>query len=154
MQPTLVKDPAEVRVRSTIDLEPETLRVLIDGLSAVVNEDGGTARGAASSVVKIGGKTGTAQVVSKLKQASGERFMDHAWFLALAPVDKPEVAMAVFVEHGGHGGSTAAPIAKKAMEAYFLNKKKADQANRTGAASNANIKPSEEPAKVMDNVHH
>jgi penicillin-binding protein 2 len=153
MQPTLIKDPADVHVRSVIDLDPETLRLLIKGLSAVVNEDGGTARVAASSIIRIGGKTGTAQVVSKHKQASGERFMDHAWFVALAPVDKPEVALAVFVEHGGHGGATAAPIAKKAMEAYFLNKKKAEQAHRTGVSSNTNVNPGEEPVKAIDYVH-
>jgi len=125
MQPTFIKDPAEIHVRSTVDLDPDTLRRVMAGMSAVVNEAGGTARVAASSIVKIGGKTGTAQVVSKHKQGGGERFMDHAWFVAVAPDDKPEVALAVFVEHGGHGGSAAAPIAKKAIEAYFINKKKA-----------------------------
>jgi penicillin-binding protein 2 len=73
--------------------------------------------------VKIGGKTGTAQVVSKNRALSGERFQDHAWFVAVAPVEQPEVAVSVFMEHGMHG-SAAAPIAKKAIEAYFLNKKK------------------------------
>jgi len=132
-QPTLIKDPKEVRLKSKIDLNPETLRLLMDGLSAVVNEEGGTARIAASQIVKIGGKTGTAQVVSKLKQASGEKFLDHAWFLAVAPVDHPEIAIAVFVEHGQHGGSAAAPIARKAIEAYFLNKKKIPDASRAVA---------------------
>ncbi len=111
MRPTLIKDPKDVRPRSKIDLKPETLQLLRDGLSAVVNEDGGTARVAASSIVQIGGKTGTAQVVGKNKGLSGEKYMDHAWFVAFAPVDKPEVALSVFVEHGGHGGSAAAPIA-------------------------------------------
>jgi penicillin-binding protein 2 len=72
--------------------------------------------------VKIGGKTGTAQVVGKNKGLSGEKYMDHAWFVAVAPIDNPEIALSVFVEHGGHGGSAAAPMAKKAIEAYFLNK--------------------------------
>jgi penicillin-binding protein 2 len=108
----------------------------MEGLSAVVNEEGGTARVAASSIVTIGGKTGTAQVVSKNKAASGERFQDHAWFVAVAPVEHPEVALAVFVEHGVHGGSAAAPMAKKAIEAYFINKKKAEQAPKTGAVPN------------------
>jgi penicillin-binding protein 2 len=139
LQPTLIKDPREIHVRSKIDLNPETLRLLMDGLSSVVSEEGGTARVAASSIVNIGGKTGTAQVVSKNKAASGERFMDHAWFVAVAPVEHPEVALAVFVEHGGHGGSAAAPMAKKAMEAYFVNKKKAEQALKTGAAPDKTI---------------
>lgn len=124
IQPTLIKDPQEIHIRSKMDLNPETLRLLRNGLSAVVNEDGGTAKVAASTLVKIGGKTGTAQVVGRKKGLSGERFMDHAWFVAVAPVDKPEIALSVFVEHGGHGGSAAAPLAKKAIEAYFLNKAK------------------------------
>jgi penicillin-binding protein 2 len=130
LQPTLIKDPKEVHVRSKLDLNPETLQLLMDGLSAVVNEEGGTARVASSSLVKIGGKTGTAQVVSKTKTGGGEKFMDHAWFLAVAPVEKPEVALAVFIEHGGHGGSAAAPIAKRAIEGYYLNKKKMENAQK------------------------
>jgi penicillin-binding protein 2 len=130
MQPTLIKDPKKVHVRSKIELKPETLSLLMEGLSAVVNEEGGTARVAASSIVKIGGKTGTAQVVSKHKTGGGEKFMDHAWFVAVAPADKPEVAIAVFMEHGGHGGSAAAPIAKRAIEGYFLNKKKMEAAQK------------------------
>jgi len=128
LQPTLIKDPKEIHTRSKMDLNPETLQLLLDGLSAVVNEDGGTARVAASTLVKIGGKSGTAQVVGKKKGLTGEQFMDHAWFVAVAPVDKPEIALSVFVEHGGHGGSTAAPLAKKAIEAYFLNKAKNNRA--------------------------
>jgi penicillin-binding protein 2 len=153
MRPTLIKDPVDVRPRSTLDLDPDTLHRLMNGLSAVVNEDGGTARVATSSIVKIGGKTGTAQVVSKHKQASGERFMDHAWFVAVAPVENTEVALAVFVEHGGHGGSAAAPIAKKAIEAYFLNKKKAEQAQKTAVSANRDIKTREEPVKTNIYVH-
>ena len=48
-----------------------------------------------------------------------EEYRDHAWFVAFAPVDNPEIAVAVFVEHGGHGGSAAAPIARNVIEKYF-----------------------------------
>jgi len=122
LKPTLIKDPKDIQQRSKIDLKPETLQLVREGLSAVVNEEGGTAGVAKSTIVKIGGKTGTAQVVGKNKGLSGEKYIDHAWFVAVAPVEKPEVALSVFVEHGGHGGSAAAPIAKKAIEAYFMNK--------------------------------
>jgi penicillin-binding protein 2 len=44
---------------------------------------------------------------------------DHAWFVSYAPVDKPQVAIAVLVEHGGHGGSAAAPMAKKVFEKFI-----------------------------------
>lgn len=107
-----------------INIKPESIRIVRDALSGVVNEPNGTAQSSKSSVTKIAGKTGTAQVVSKGKNVSGERFMDHAWFVAYAPVDKPEIAVSVFVEHGGSGGATAAPIAKRAIEAYFQSKNK------------------------------
>ena len=147
MQPTLIKDPKDVRELSKLELKSDTLRLLKEGLSAVVNEDGGTARVAASNIVQIGGKTGTAQVVGKGKGLSGEKYMDHAWFVALAPVDKPEVALSVFVEHGGHGGSTAAPIAKKAIEAYFLNK---GQAKVNTDVTKAGIVTAKNPKKSDD----
>lgn len=103
-------------------VRPDTLEKVKDGLKGVVNEPGGTGWVAKSNVTTIGGKTGTAQVVGIRKESKflSEKFRDHAWFVAFAPVDKPEVAMSVLVEHGGHGGTAAAPIAKKAIEAYML----------------------------------
>ena len=88
----------------------------------MVSEPAGTGYAARSSTVSIGGKTGTAQVVGIRKDSKylAEQFRDHAWFVAFAPVEKPEIALSVLVEHGGHGGSAAAPIAKKAIEAYML----------------------------------
>jgi len=49
----------------------------------------------------------------------GNRFENHAWFVAYAPADHPEVAVAVLVEHGGHGGSAAGPLARRVIEAGF-----------------------------------
>ena len=104
------------------DVKPETIETIKEYLKGVVNEPGGTGGAAKSAVTVIGGKTGTAQVVGLRKDSKflSEKFRDHAWFVAFAPVDKPQVAMSVLVEHGGHGGSAAAPIAKKAIEAYML----------------------------------
>ncbi|MBN2654652.1 MAG: penicillin-binding protein 2 [Nitrospirae bacterium] len=123
--PTFIKDATPNLVRS-FKISDATSRLVKEALSGVVNEAGGTARSAHSSITIIGGKTGTAQVVSKGKEAGG-RFNDHAWFVAFAPVENPEIAMTVFVEHGGHGGATAAPIAKKAIEAYFKKPKTEQQ---------------------------
>jgi penicillin-binding protein 2 len=76
----------------------------------------------------MAGKTGTAQVIG-MKQ--GEKYVankiseynrDHAWFISFAPVEKPRIALAVLVENGGHGGSTAAPIARKVLDYYLLGK--------------------------------
>jgi penicillin-binding protein 2 len=124
-RPMLVKD-ATPAFSGKANVKPETLQVIKSALSGVVNEIGGTGRAAKSPLVNIGGKTGTAQVVA-MKRGSKylpERFRDHAWFIAFAPVEKPEVALAVFVEHGGHGGGAAAPIAKRAIEGYISSKDK------------------------------
>lgn len=108
-------------------LKPETLQLLKEALAGVVNEPGGTAYGSKSQMTVMGGKTGTAQVVGKKKGGAAQRFGDHAWFVALAPVDNPEIAVSVFVEHGGHGATAAAPIAKKAIEAYIASQKAAGE---------------------------
>ncbi|MFZ6017902.1 MAG: penicillin-binding protein 2 [Nitrospirota bacterium] len=123
-RPTLIKDLRPV-LSGKAKIRPETLDIIESALSGVVNEPGGTGWAAKSPLISIGGKTGTAQVV-RMKTGfkySPERFRDHAWFVAFAPVEKPEVALAVFVEHGGHGGGAAAPIAKKAIEGYMNSSK-------------------------------
>jgi penicillin-binding protein 2 len=76
------------------------------------------------SEVNVAGKTGTSQVV-KLRDKKGAnpyQFRDHALFVAFAPYEKPEVAVAVVVEHGEHGGSAAAPIAARILRKYFEGK--------------------------------
>ncbi|MCE5312579.1 MAG: penicillin-binding protein 2, partial [Nitrospiraceae bacterium] len=128
--PTFIKDAAPKTIKS-FPISEETRKLVIDALAGVVNEGGGTARSAQSSIAMIGGKTGTAQVVSKGKEAGG-KYMDHAWFVAFAPVENAEIALTVFVEHGGHGGSAAAPVAKKAIEAYL--KKQETQPHTPAAA--------------------
>jgi hypothetical protein len=68
--------------------------------------------------VVIGGKTGTAQVIA-LGKGKGMDYKDHAWFVGAAPMDNPKIAICVLVEHGGHGGSVSAPMAKQVVEAYL-----------------------------------
>jgi penicillin-binding protein 2 len=123
-RPTLVKDAIPV-LSGKVKARPETLDIVKRALSGVVNEPGGTGWAAKSELVSICGKTGTAQVVAMRKGSryQPERFRDHAWFVAFAPVEKPEIALSVFVEHGGHGGGAAAPIAKRAIEGYLKNAK-------------------------------
>ena len=90
-----------------------------EGLASVVKE--GTARRVQSSLVSIAGKTGTAQVValrSGPQKSIPKEYRDHAWFVAYAPVDNPQIAVVVLAEHMGHGGSAAAPLAKELIEAY------------------------------------
>ena len=120
-RPTILRDAPSALVRK-VNVSPETLEIVRDALKGVVNEPGGTGAAARSVMAVVAGKTGTAQVVGIRKDSKylAERFRDHAWFISFAPVEKPEIALSVFVEHGGHGGSAAAPIAKKTIEAYLL----------------------------------
>lgn len=113
-------------VQHKVGIKRENLELVREALLGVVNEARGTGRRARLMDIKVSGKTGTAQVV-KLKVTEdikkGDKipyqFRDHAWFVAFAPFEKPEVAVAVLVEHGGHGGASAAPVAKKLLKAYF-----------------------------------
>ncbi|MYD30257.1 MAG: penicillin-binding protein 2, partial [Nitrospira sp. SB0661_bin_20] len=100
-----------------LTLPAHQLETIQAALAAVVTE--GTARESRSSVVTLAGKTGTAQVVSLRPESEEEtpkRFRDHAWFVAYAPFERPRIAVAVLVEHMGHGGSAAAPLAKELIE--------------------------------------
>jgi penicillin-binding protein 2 len=114
-----------VEVLATVPIDAQNLARIVDALEAVVEEDGGTARRARVPGVRVAGKTGTAQVVH-LKQTEELdeadipiRYRDHAWFAGFAPADAPEIAIAVLVEHGGHGGSVAAPIFQRVAAKYF-----------------------------------
>lgn len=110
-----------------LNISQKTFEILRNALWGVVNEPGGTAHSARSKIVEIAGKTGTAQVRSSKAGSASGRFGDHAWFTAYAPYENPQVAIAVLVEHGGHGASAAAPIAKAAIEAYISRHLKAGE---------------------------
>lgn len=100
---------------------PEALDAVRSALLGVTSEAGGTAHGAATPLAPVAGKTGTAQVIEQ-KIAGGKlsaATQDHAWFVAYAPANDPKIAVAVIVEHGGHGGAAAAPVAKKVIEEYL-----------------------------------
>ena len=121
-EPYLYMDPASgTKFEGTVKIGRETIALIKEALWGVVNEEKGTGKQAYSEWVDIGGKTGTTQVIGgKMKEKDlPDKFRDHAWFVAFAPVDKPKIAVAVFVEHGGQGGAEAAPIAKKIIEAYL-----------------------------------
>ncbi len=106
--------------RGKMNAKPETFRIIKDALADVVTK--GTATKAKSSMVTIGGKTGTAQVAALRtgpEESIPKKFRDHAWFVAFAPVESPKIAVAVLAEHMGHGGATAAPLAKEIIETYL-----------------------------------
>jgi penicillin-binding protein 2 len=123
----IVADPGrEIEPESVLNIDPRNIELVRKALMDVVQGKRGTGRIARSDVVDIGGKTGTTQVIGgvpddKDQKAIPEKFRDHAWFVAFAPEDDPQIAVSVFVEHGGHGSSAAAPIAKRIIEAYYKN---------------------------------
>ena len=116
-----------------VNVKPSTLEQVREALADVVRTPPGTGGAARSNIVQIAGKTGTAQVVEmKGGYVKSEQLAylnrDHAWFVSYAPVDNPQIAVVVMIEHGGHGGSAAAPAAKKLIEKYIeLQSQPADQ---------------------------
>jgi penicillin-binding protein 2 len=108
-----------------------TVDIITRAMWGVVNE-GGTGTRAAVPGFDVAGKTGTAQVVGMKSYGKGQQFEDNAWFVGFAPYRNPEIAVGVFIEHGGHGGSTAAPVAHAIFEAYY--KKKTGQYPATAPA--------------------
>ena len=99
---------------------------VIDGMIEVVNGPTGTARRSGNgAVVRFAGKTGTSQVfgIAQDQEVDNdelpEHLKNHALFIAYAPLDVPEIAIAVIVENGGSGSRTAAPIVRRLIDHYF-----------------------------------
>jgi len=105
--------PLKFTKKHNIDIDEKHINTVIEGMYGVVYEPGGTARRArVHDSVIVCGKTGTAQ------NPHGE---DHSVFIAFAPKENPQIAIAVYVENAGGGGSWAAPIAGLMIEKYLLD---------------------------------
>jgi penicillin-binding protein 2 len=143
MKPHLVKEVEDLRTgerRLTVPKEsyripvkPGHMKFVRDAMVDV--NISGTGRVAFQGApYKVGGKTGTAQVISikqgeKYNEArTAERHRDHSLFIAFAPAEDPKIAIAVLVENGGFGARAAAPIARAAIDYYLLGKKPAGPA--------------------------
>jgi penicillin-binding protein 2 len=139
-RPRLVRAIMDAEGENMKELAPEThpelvlkdkdnLATVVRHLTDVVHTNKGTAYGIGyNAPYRIAGKTGTAQVKgvgqteTYVEKLVPERLRDHALFISFAPVDNPQVAVAVIVENGGHGSSAAAPIARKIMDHVILGK--------------------------------
>jgi penicillin-binding protein 2 len=116
---------SQPQVIGKVPISEPTLGLLKTGLWAVVNSDHGTARGSRLADIEMSGKTGTSQVISRKKDDSRpeeERpahLRPHAWFVAYAPSGAPKIAVAVLIEHGEHGSSAAAPVARELIKTYL-----------------------------------
>jgi penicillin-binding protein 2 len=113
-------------VADEVDIDAEYLEIVKKALIGVVNEPHGTGGKAKLEGITVAGKTGTSQVITLEKEKGYEseeeipiQFRDHAWFVAVAPAENPRIAVAIIVEHGGHGGSAAAPLAGQIIDAYL-----------------------------------
>ena len=115
------------REKSETTLSTHSLDAVRRAEWAVVNESG-TGTKALIPGRDVCGKTGTAQVYAASAGVKDEdlppEMRDHAWFVGFAPRDNPRVAFAVIVEHGGHGGTAAAPIVKQVLEKFFESEEK------------------------------
>jgi penicillin-binding protein 2 len=119
---------AAPQVVGRIGLDSEHLRLVKEAMVDVTRPGGTASIAGANTPYLFAGKTGTAQVVG-IKQGARyvesqvhARHRDHALFIAFAPADNPKIVVAVMVENGGHGGSTAAPVARKVVDYWLLGK--------------------------------
>ena len=107
----------------------KTLEIIRKGLWQAVNTPSGTAWGVHLETIQMAGKTGTAQVISRKTDAEtpegelAENQKPHAWFVAYAPENESKIAVVVIIEHGEHGSSAAAPIAKELVKTYLSPKR-------------------------------
>lgn len=136
-QPQVTKRADKAGDVEDYDFEPKMIRKLgfkkehLDfvksALVGVVNESRGTGWRSKIKNIDVAGKTGTAQVIALEKDEENDfkadklpsRFRDHAWFIAVAPAEHPQIALSIIIENGGHGGKAAAPIGRKMILSYL-----------------------------------
>jgi penicillin-binding protein 2 len=110
-------------VRDSVPWPSGTRELVVEGLWRVVNAPGGTAYSVHVPGLDICGKTGTVQVVAQKEAKKAhllpEALRDHGWFASFAPKEDPKIVVVVFVEHGLHGNTAAAPLAAKLATAWL-----------------------------------
>jgi penicillin-binding protein 2 len=112
-------------VERRIRFNPTVLDIVRSAMCDVVNGTGGTGHAAHLDNIDVCGKTGTSQVVKEAGNAriaedkEPMKYRDHGWFVAYAPRDHPQIAIACVIEHGGHGGSSAGPVVHDVMQKFF-----------------------------------
>jgi len=110
-------------VVARLKLKASTIPLVHQALWEVVNDARGTAYSSRIKDLPFAGKTGTAQVVGRPSDGDGKLEAalpkDHAWFVCYAPSENPQIAVAVIIEHGEHGSSAAAPVAREMVRVYL-----------------------------------
>jgi penicillin-binding protein 2 len=127
MPPSLFKEQEGLRPQQ-IPLKSEYLSLIREGMVAVVNSEGGTAKKVRFEEFTVAGKTATSQVISNKtletldeEEQARKKFQNHAWFVAFGPAEDPEISVLALVEHGGGGSKTAAPVVRKILSYYIDN---------------------------------
>ena len=125
--PSLFKEQKGLKPQQ-IPLKEEYLSLIREGMVAVVNSPGGTAKKVKFEEFTVAGKTATSQVISHktLETMDNETkankiFQNHAWFVAFGPAEDPEISVLALVEHGGGGSKAAAPVVRKILSYYIDN---------------------------------
>lgn len=112
-------------IKRRVTVNKHSMDLVMEALVGVVEDEAGTAHSAYNEKVSLAGKTGTAQVVKKSRKKDDSladfyyQNRDHAWFASVGPVENPEIAIVVLVEHGGAGGEHAAPVGVEIARRYF-----------------------------------
>jgi len=128
LRPRLLKESntsSHMKSKKIALTSSDDIDLIKKGMSLVTKEGGTAAFIGRSSSYNVSAKTGTAQVFSLKKgevydeSKLPDELKDHALFIAFAPSENPKLVIAIVVENGGHGGSTAGPIAKKVFDAYL-----------------------------------
>lgn len=113
--------PVTPELLRRIDIDPHALDAVRRAMQNVV--EGGTGGKVRIPGITVVGKTGTVQVYRASSGVDSDKLSkeqrDHGWFIGYAPMENPTIAFAVLVEHGGHGGTICAPVARKVLEVYF-----------------------------------
>ncbi|HKS66385.1 MAG TPA: penicillin-binding protein 2 [Candidatus Acidoferrales bacterium] len=123
VQPHLLKDDADVKT-TTFPLSDDTVEQVTQGMYGVVNEPDGTTSGLVKlKNIEFCGKTGTAQTMSfDLQNRLGKHLKENGWFVGYAPRRNPEIVVAALVQKGGWGSTSAAPIVRDVVKAYYYKK--------------------------------
>jgi len=125
LRPTLLL-AGTPEVVGNLPVHPSTRKLILDAMVATVEEERGTAKAIRRPGVRVGGKTGTAQVVKLLDKYIRKdtedipyKYRDHAWLASFAEKDGKRYVVVAMVEHGGHGGSEAGPVVAAVYDGIF-----------------------------------
>jgi penicillin-binding protein 2 len=123
VQPHLLKDDTDVKATS-FPLSDDTVEQVTQGMYGVVNEPDGTTSGLVKlKNIEFCGKTGTAQTMGfDLQNRLGKHLKENGWFVGYAPRRNPEIVVAALVQKGGWGSTSAAPIVRDVVKAYYYKK--------------------------------